>query len=438
MDDEISAGEALNVRFLSTRNTNIIAVTGAVVEPYEVSTIKSLSLTDLLKGGTVLKREAELSLAIVYGPGFEPYIVDIDEVFSSTASLRKMVPAALGFEIPENSTVYILTRAEYKNFIDSDGKQLIKTSNYQLTISDQQTDAGRQADIEKPVDPDQEAALANLLIAKKVSIHLDGELNVILAPNTKAIGEPKLTSLATGVDIYPLYIGFNRYNEKSGAWSYLQLKAADLFNEDRNVIFKKNDQLNFYSTEFINQLGSEIASNDDSLELDETVNLSDGRLNTSIEDAFSATDQGVNTLLKSARNVFGAVDRPGAYPIAGSATLSEILSVAGGTVDGADLTKINVINYKVENGRLLAGSNLGVNVLDEDPALTLLEGQYTVMVPFLINDASSGTISLSGEVLQPGNYIFSRAETLQQVIEKAGGLSRTAYPLGVVLSREAV
>ena len=68
------------------------------------------------------------------------------------------------------------------------------------------------------------------------------------------------------------------------------------------------------------------------------------------------------------------MDRPGAYPIAGSATLSELLSVAGGTVDGADLTEINVINYKAENGRLLAGSSLGVNILDEDPALIYLRG----------------------------------------------------------------
>jgi len=438
LDDEISGGEALNVRFLNTRNTNIVAVTGAVVEPYEVSTKKSLSLTDLLKGGAVLAREAELGLAVIYGSGFEPYIIDINETFSSTVSLRKTVPAALGFEIPENSTIYILTRAEYKNFIDSGGKQLIEMSNDQLTIGDQQTGVGRRANTYKPVDPDQEAALANLLISKKVSIYLDGKLNIVLAPNTKAIGEPKLTSLATGFDVYPLYTGFNRYDEKTRAWSYLQLKAADLFDIDRNVIFRKNDQLNFYSTEFINQLGSEIVSNEDTLELGETVNLSDGGSKTSIEDAFSATDQGVNTLLKSARNIFGAVDRPGAYPIAGSATLSELLSVAGGTVDGADLTEINIINYKAENGRLLAGSSRGVNILDEDPTLILLEGQYTVMVPFFINDAASGTISISGEVLQPGDYIFARSETLQEVIEKAGGLSGTAYPLGVVLSREAV
>jgi len=438
LDDEISGGEALNVRFLNTRNTSVIAVRGAVVEPYQVSAIKSLSLTDLLKGGAVLTREAKLSLAVIYGSGFEPYIIDINEVFSSTASLRKTVPTAPGFEIQENSTIYILSRAEYKNFIDSGGKQLKKMYNNQLISGDQQTSNAPQFVIKELVDLDQEAALANLLIVKKVSIYLDGKLNVILAPNTKAIGEPKLTSLATGFDVYPLYIGFNRYNEKTRAWSYFQLKAADLFNGDRDIIFKKNDQLNFYSSEFVNQLGSEIASNEDTLELGETLNLTEGGSKISIRDAFSVTDQGVNTLLKSARNIFGAVDRPGAYPIAGSVTLSELLSVAGGTVSGADLTEINVINYKVENGRLLAGSSRGVNILDEDPALILLDGQYTVMVPFLINDAASGTISVSGEVLQPGDYIFSRSETLQEVIEKAGGLSRTAYPLGVVLSREAV
>ena len=439
LDDEISAGEALNVRFINTRNTNVISVRGAVVKPYEVSTTKSLSLTDLLKGGTVLKREAELSLAIAYGSNFEPYIIDIKEVFSSTAILRKTVPAAPGLQIQENSTVYILSRAEYEYFIESGGKQLRKTSNDQLTIVDQQTGVVRQTDSEEPIVSDQEAALANLLIAKKVVIYFDGKLNVVLAPNAKAIGEPKLASLATGFEVYPLYIGFNRYDEETRAWSYFQLKAADLFDRDRNIIFKKNDQLNFYSTDFINQLGSEIASTGDALELDKTVNLSSTKESqVAIKGAFSATDQGVNTLLKSARNVFGAVDRAGAYPIAGSASLSEILSVSGGTVDGADLTKINILSYKVENGRLLAGSSQAVNILDEDPALIILDGQYTVMVPFLINDASSGTISLTGEILQPGDYIFARSETLQEVIEKAGGLSRTAYPLGVVLSREAV
>ena len=440
LDEKINSGEALNVRFVNTRNTNSISVRGAVVAPYELSATDPKTVWEVLKGGSVFARNAELSFAIIYGPKTEPYLIDVNDALAYEGPQSGINPSPSIINIEPNSTIYILSQEEYKNLIMSDGKQLKKIDKNQSTnlrnqnVNTQSPSFGAI----KKFNPDQEAALNSLLIAKKVNIYLDGKLNVVLAPNTRAIGELKLASLATGFDVYPLYIGFNRYDETTRGWNYLQLKAADLFNENRNVIFKKNDHLNFYSTKFINQLGSEIASKEDVLELGETVNLTDGEFQTSIEDAFSATDQGINTLLKSARNIFGAVDRPGAYPIAGSATLSEILSVAGGTVDGADLSEIKIINYKAENGRLLAGTNLKVNLLDKNPALIALNGQYTVMVPFLVNDAASGTISVSGEVLQPGDYIFSRAETLQEVIKKAGGLSKTAYPLGVILSREAV
>ena len=449
LDEEINAGEALNVRFVNTRNTNVISVRGAVIQPYDLSASEPVTLAKILKGGAVLSREAEIGLSVIYGPKIQPYVIDINQELNKgkfleeTGSLSSMKP---------NSTIYILNKEEYRNLIASGGKQLKPVPNNQAVEPVQQEErlppteilAQRQIDgvipinVETKIDLDQEAARNNFLIAKKVSIYLDGKLNVVLAPNSLAIGESKLISLATGFEVYPLYIGFNRYDEKARTWSYLQLKAADLFSKKFNVVFKKNDQLNFYSTEFINQLGSEIASVSNLLELDQTVNIANSTSETAIKNAFSATDQGVNALLKSARDVFGAVDRPGAYPIAGTATLAELLSVAGGTVDGADLSEIKIINYKSENGRLLAGTDFKVNILNEDPMSVSLAGKYTVMVPFLINDASSGTISLSGEVLQPGDYIFSRSETLQEVIEKAGGLSKTAYPLGVVLSREAV
>ena len=437
-DGELNAGEALNLSFVNTRNTNVISVRGAVVDPFEISVTEPHSLADLLKGGSVLTREAEPSLAIVHGQNFDSYVIDINEVISFKSDLGKTPPIESGFKIQPNSTIYILSRSEYQAFIKSGGTQL-KTDELDRTIfTERQAGAVNQTESEPENYFDQEAALAGLLVSKKANIYLDGKLKVVLAPNIKAIGEQKLVALATDFDVYPLYITFNRYDDQTGSWNYLQLKVSDLFDKNRNVIFRKNDQVNFYSTHFINQLGNEIAFTENALELDATVNLPNGEQKTAIKDDFSVMDQGGNALLLSARNIFGAVDRPGAYPIAGSATLSEILSVVGGIVDGADLTEIKIINYKAENGRLLAGTNVKINLLDKDPASIMLEGQYTVMVPFLINDASSGTISLSGEVLQPGEYIFSRSETLQEVIHKAGGLSKTAYPLGVVLSREAV
>jgi protein involved in polysaccharide export with SLBB domain len=38
----------------------------------------------------------------------------------------------------------------------------------------------------------------------------------------------------------------------------------------------------------------------------------------------------------------------------------------------------------------------------------------------------------------PGNYPFSRKETLQEIIQRAGGIADTAYPLGAVLERKSI
>ena len=63
---------------------------------------------------------------------------------------------------------------------------------------------------------------------------------------------------------------------------------------------------------------------------------------------------------------------------------------------------------------------------------------YYIDVPYSINDAVSGVIEISGEVLIPGTYTFARNETLKDILTRAGGLSEVAYPLGAVFERESV
>jgi len=69
---------------------------------------------------------------------------------------------------------------------------------------------------------------------------------------------------------------------------------------------------------------------------------------------------------------------------------------------------------------------------------TVLSGEYYVNVPKAINTAVNGFINLSGEFLKPGDYAFSNSESLADIIQQAGGLSNTAYPLGAVLERETI
>ena len=402
LDDELAPGEALNVRFLNTQGGNVITVSGAVLNPYQAPALAPMTLGQLLKGGAVLASDAETSIAVVSGAQVEPYIID----------LRVRLSSSKIHEIQPNSSVYVFSKSEYRKIIAADGGKLEADNEAQAT------------------------AFANFRLSKKVSIFLDGKLSVILAPETRAVGERKLRSLATDSKVYPLYVGYNSYDAAARVWSYSSIKVADLFDSQNSFILGQDDQINFYSDDFIRKLGSSLADENSIANLEAAAPGDVGA--APIKAVFSFTDQGINTLLKSVRNVFGAVDRPGAYPMAGSINLADILSVAGGVVDGADVERILIQDYEVEAGRLVDGSGRMVDMRRQDPGSINLDGQYTVFVPFLINDAFGGTISVSGEVLKPGEYIFSRTETLQEVIFKAGGLSNVAYPLGVVLSRETV
>ena len=77
-----------------------------------------------------------------------------------------------------------------------------------------------------------------------------------------------------------------------------------------------------------------------------------------------------------------------------------------------------------------------IDSLTEDE--TVLSGEFYVDIPKAINTAVNGFINLSGEFLKPGDYAFSSSERLADIIQQAGGLSDTAYPLGAVLERETI
>ena len=131
----------------------------------------------------------------------------------------------------------------------------------------------------------------------------------------------------------------------------------------------------------------------------------------------------------------GAVLRPGQYPIAGEIKLSTLINTAGGFLNSADNKRVNVQFIDIQNQSIVKGN---VKTYDPDKNDPILTGKYFVEVPYLINEASTGKVTLSGEVLYPGDYIISRNETVHDVLQRAGGLSPVAYPLGAVFSRESL
>jgi protein involved in polysaccharide export with SLBB domain len=87
--------------------------------------------------------------------------------------------------------------------------------------------------------------------------------------------------------------------------------------------------------------------------------------------------------------------------------------------------------------------NLGKAIKDKDPVHNIELKPGDVVTIFGVDDIPvplekrSQFVRLGGEVKAPGIYQVSPGETLPQLVQRAGGLSRDAYLYGTVLNREA-
>jgi protein involved in polysaccharide export with SLBB domain len=92
---------------------------------------------------------------------------------------------------------------------------------------------------------------------------------------------------------------------------------------------------------------------------------------------------------------------------------------------------------------LLIPFNLGKALKAKDPEHNLLLQAGDVVTIFGVNDLPvpaekrSQFVRVGGEVMVPGHYQLRPGDTLPDLIARAGGLSRQAFPYGTVFSRES-
>ena len=91
--------------------------------------------------------------------------------------------------------------------------------------------------------------------------------------------------------------------------------------------------------------------------------------------------------------------------------------------------------YRIDRGALTIASERRIDLDRVDPQSITLAGNFDVLVPALTNDAFIGTVQIDGEVRKPGEYAISRGETLDDLLQRVGGTTSAAYPLGAVFSR---
>ena len=79
----LDAGEVLSIRFLPTRLTDSVRVKGAVLEEYQIATLRALPIGDVLRGGATLREDASRDLALVIGENAVSKVIDLKRALAN-------------------------------------------------------------------------------------------------------------------------------------------------------------------------------------------------------------------------------------------------------------------------------------------------------------------------------------------------------------------
>jgi protein involved in polysaccharide export with SLBB domain len=140
--------------------------------------------------------------------------------------------------------------------------------------------------------------------------------------------------------------------------------------------------------------------------------------------------------------VHGAVRSPGEYELRDHMTLRDLLLQAGGLRENAFSESVEISRVRPDQEEALNTAEifrvpLGEDYLSSEGADLELRPWDNVFVREIPNWELQRNVSVTGEVRFPGTYtLTSPVETISEVIARAGGLKKTAFPAGFSMVRK--
>ena len=141
--------------------------------------------------------------------------------------------------------------------------------------------------------------------------------------------------------------------------------------------------------------------------------------------------------------VQGDVARPGRYPLTTNMTAGDLIRVGGGLKPSADTTFADLTHFQYSGQQLLEGQRETVSIstalakTPESPVALHNGDVLTIRELPGWNDLGA-SITVKGEVRNPGTYGIRPGERLSSIVERAGGFQPDAYPYGAILRRAQV
>ncbi len=126
-------------------------------------------------------------------------------------------------------------------------------------------------------------------------------------------------------------------------------------------------------------------------------------------------------------SITGSVRRPGIYELLPDEKLSDAIKIAGGILPGSQ-KEIKIFRVKYETVDEIS------TTIESDCVLT---DKDVIDIP--VGDVSNKYyVSVSGEVIHPGNYTYFKYEKVNDLIKRCGGLNKGAFLEGAEFYRNGV
>lgn len=142
--------------------------------------------------------------------------------------------------------------------------------------------------------------------------------------------------------------------------------------------------------------------------------------------------------------VQGEVARPGRYPLTTNMTVADLILVGGGLKPGADTNTADLTHFQYADQAGLTAQHESIPI-----SSALSKGSSEAAIPIHNGDVLTvrqlpgwndlgASISVKGEVKNPGKYGIRPGERLSSILERAGGFQPDGYAYGAVLRRVQV
>jgi len=141
--------------------------------------------------------------------------------------------------------------------------------------------------------------------------------------------------------------------------------------------------------------------------------------------------------------IAGDVARPGKYPLGSEMTATELVRLAGGVRRSAYVEVAELTRYSIPQGNNVESEHIPFKLAaalsgEADTDMRLHAGDVLTVKQMAGWKDIGATVTLDGAIVHPGTYGIQEGERLSDLIARAGGFRRDAYPYGSIFERVEV